>query len=151
MSRAKCIICGKTLPGEGQEICSDCMAEKSDIETTEELWDIADVLSITVDTDANIKKTIEAIMRIASRIDRRVKSGKKKEQASETAVKKPVADINRIRKRREGNAGKGACPCRANEGGKKDGQEHGERKGAENAENVSGNRRGNQGKTQHYF
>ena len=71
MSRAKCIICKKTLPEDGQGICADCLAEKSDTETAEELRDIADVLSITADTDTNIKKSMEAIMRIAYRIDRR--------------------------------------------------------------------------------
>lgn len=71
MSRAKCIICGKTLPEEEQQICADCLAEKSDTETAEELRDIAGVLSITADTDTNIKKSMEAIMRIAYRIDRR--------------------------------------------------------------------------------
>ena len=73
MSRAKCIICGKTLPEEGQQICTDCLADKSDAETAEELRDIADVLSITAGTDANIKNSMEAIMRIAYRIDRREK------------------------------------------------------------------------------
>ena len=71
MSRAKCIICGKTLPEEGQQICQDCLAEKSDTETAEELRDIADVLSITADTDANIKNSMEAIMRIAYRLERK--------------------------------------------------------------------------------
>ena len=73
MSRAKCIICGKTLPEEGQEICTDCLAEKSDEETAKKLRDIADVLKITADTDANIKKSMEAIMRIAYRIERKGK------------------------------------------------------------------------------
>lgn len=73
MSREKCIICGKTLPEEGQQICTDCLAEKSDEETAEELRDIADVLSITADTDENIKKSMEAIMRIAYRIERKGK------------------------------------------------------------------------------
>lgn len=72
MSRAKCIICGKTLLEEGQEICADCLAEKSDTETAKELRDIEDVLKITEDTDANIKKSVEAIMRIAYRIERNV-------------------------------------------------------------------------------
>lgn len=71
MDREKCIICGKTLPEEGQQICQDCLADKSDEETAEELRDIADVLSITAGTDANIKKSMEAIMRIAYRLDRR--------------------------------------------------------------------------------
>lgn len=56
---------------KGGGICADCLAEKSDEETAEELRDIADVLSITADTDTNIKKSMEAIMRIAYRIDRR--------------------------------------------------------------------------------
>ena len=73
MSREKCIICGRTLPEGGQEICPDCIADKSDEETAEELRDIADVLSITADTDGNIKKSMEAIMRIAYRIERRNK------------------------------------------------------------------------------
>ena len=71
MSRAKCIICEKMLPEEGQEICQDCLVEKSDTETAEELRDIADVLSITADTDANIKNSMEAIMRIAYRLERK--------------------------------------------------------------------------------
>lgn len=70
MSRAKCIICGKPLPEEGQQLCIDCMAE-SDAEAAQELQDIAEVLSITADTDANIKNSMEAIMRIADRINRR--------------------------------------------------------------------------------
>lgn len=73
MDHAKCIICGKRLPEEGQQICADCLAEKSDAETAEELRDIADVLSITADTDTNIKKSMEAIMRIAYRIERKEK------------------------------------------------------------------------------
>lgn len=62
---------GKTPLEDGQGICADCLAEKSDEETAEELRDIADVLNITADTDTNIKKTMEAIMRIAYRIDGR--------------------------------------------------------------------------------
>ncbi|MCM1232672.1 MAG: hypothetical protein NC489_21305 [Ruminococcus flavefaciens] len=78
----KCIICGKKLPEDGQEVCPECIADKSDTETAEELRDIADVLSITADTDGNIKKSMEAIMRIAYRLDRRKKgSGKEKKQA----------------------------------------------------------------------
>ena len=71
MDREKCIICGKTLPEDGQGICADCLAEKSDEETAEELRDIADVLSITAGTDANIKNSMEAIMRIAYRIEKK--------------------------------------------------------------------------------
>ena len=57
--------------GGGYAQAYSSLAEKSDEETAEELRDIADVLSITADTDTNIKKSMEAIMRIAYRIDRR--------------------------------------------------------------------------------
>ena len=71
MDREKCIICGKTLAEEGRGICADCLAEKSDEETAEELRDIADVLSITADTDTNIKKSMEQILVFDYCIDRR--------------------------------------------------------------------------------
>lgn len=37
-------------------------------QTAEELRDIADVLSITANTDGNIKKSMEALLRIADRL-----------------------------------------------------------------------------------
>lgn len=72
MSRTKCILCGKTLPEEGQQLCIDCMSVRSGEETSENLRDIADVLSIMEGT--NIKKSMEAIMRIADRMDKNRKT-----------------------------------------------------------------------------
>ena len=70
----RCERCGKAVP-DGLPICPECLklagAGKAEISAAEELRDIADVLNITADTDANIKKSMEAIMRIAYRIDRR--------------------------------------------------------------------------------
>ncbi|MCI9418344.1 MAG: hypothetical protein HFI82_13335 [Eubacterium sp.] len=73
MSRAKCVICEKPLKEEGKQICTDCMVEKSGEETAEELRDIEDVLSIAEEKSKNIKKSMEAIMRIAYRIERKEK------------------------------------------------------------------------------
>ena len=44
----------------------------------EELRDIADVLKITEDTDTNIKRSMESILRIADRLERRKADGKKR-------------------------------------------------------------------------
>ena len=71
MSRERCIICGKILPEGGQEVCVDCLAKKSNTEAAEELRDMADVLSITEETDTSIINSMEAIMRIANRIERK--------------------------------------------------------------------------------
>lgn len=75
MGRRKCIICGRTLERHGQQICINCAVEKADRETAEKLRDIADVLSITANTDGNIKQSMEAIIRIADRLE-----GKQKER-----------------------------------------------------------------------
>lgn len=71
--REKCIICGRVLPEEGSGICADCIAEKSDEETAEELRDIESVLEIMDGTDIKLKKSMEAIMRIAYKMERRNK------------------------------------------------------------------------------
>lgn len=74
MGAEKCVMCGKVVP-EGAQVCGDCMAgmDKSQQETAKELRDIADVLSITANTDGNIKKSMEALLRIASRLERKRK------------------------------------------------------------------------------
>lgn len=71
------MICGEIIP-EGQQVCGNCMARmvtepQEAAETAEELRDIADVLRITANTDTNIKKSMEALLRIADRISRRDK------------------------------------------------------------------------------
>lgn len=69
-----CLICGAAIP-EGVQVCKNC-AEQFRIETreaveiTEEMRDIAGVLSVTENTDGNIKRSIESILRMADRLKR---------------------------------------------------------------------------------
>lgn len=74
MEAEKCVMCGRTIP-EGTQVCPDCMAiiDKEQRGTAQELRDIADVLSITANTDGNIQKSMEALLRIASRLERKKK------------------------------------------------------------------------------
>lgn len=74
MEAEKCAICGRVIP-EGAQVCQDCMkiAGKEQKQTAQELRDIADVLSITANTDGNIQKSMEALLRIASRLERKKK------------------------------------------------------------------------------
>lgn len=77
MEPEKCLMCGEIIP-EGQQLCSGCMKDYGvtpvDVEAAEELRDIAQVLNITASTDKNIQLSMEAILRIADRLERR-KSG----------------------------------------------------------------------------
>ena len=81
----RCLICGAIIP-EGAQVCADCMkrhgieAEEAQ-EITEELRDIAGVLSITANTDGNIKQSMESILRIADRLERR-----KNEKSNRTKI-----------------------------------------------------------------
>lgn len=66
------MICGNAAP-EGLRVCEECMkhmntSQPEAAQTAEELRDIADVLSITANTDGNIKKSMEALLRIADRL-----------------------------------------------------------------------------------
>lgn len=71
----RCPICGAAIP-EGSQVCKRC-AEQFCIEagelmeTAEEMRDIAGVLSITENTDGNIKRSMESILRIADRLERK--------------------------------------------------------------------------------
>lgn len=71
----KCLVCGVTT-SDGIQVCKEC-AEKIHIEAreaveiVEEMRDIAGVLSITENTDGNIKQSIESILRIADRLERK--------------------------------------------------------------------------------
>ena len=75
----RCLICGEVIP-EGSQVCTACR-NKYDIVTGEteemaqELRDIADVLKITEGTD--IRKSMESILRIADRLERK-NNGKKR-------------------------------------------------------------------------
>lgn len=81
----RCLICGEIIP-EGAQVCADCMKrhgiDAGEVqEITEELRDIAGVLSITANTDGNIKQSMESILRIADRLER-----KKNEKSERTTV-----------------------------------------------------------------
>ena len=74
MEAEKCVICGKVIP-KGTQVCPDCMTimDQERQGAAQELRDIADVLSITANTDKNIQKSTEALLRIASRLERKKK------------------------------------------------------------------------------
>ena len=66
MKLTKCEQCGGPT-AEGLPLCPDCMRA---IAAAEELRDIARVLSITANTDANIREAIVGILNIAERLER---------------------------------------------------------------------------------
>ncbi len=75
MAANRCVMCGAVIP-EGSQICPLCLAEFSPVEEMEaeqELRDIAEVLKITANTDTNIKNSMEALLRIADRLERKKK------------------------------------------------------------------------------
>ena len=60
--------------------CLACPGQQAEGEEAQELRDIAEVLKITANTDGNIKRSMEAILRIADRLERK----KGKEGAGKT-------------------------------------------------------------------
>ena len=78
----RCLVCGEIIP-EGSQVCTTCRKKYNikppdDLEeAAQELRDVADVLKITEDTDTNIKKSMESILRIADRLER-TSNGKKR-------------------------------------------------------------------------
>lgn len=83
----KCQICGRKTKAPLM-ICADCMTriQTETKEDAEELEDIAAILSITADTDGNIKGAMESILRIADRLKRREQSGRVQTQNSKSEV-----------------------------------------------------------------
>lgn len=73
MKLTKCEQCGGPT-AEGLPLCPDCTratgAAADQIAAAEELRDIARVLSITANTDANIREAIVGILNIAERLER---------------------------------------------------------------------------------
>ena len=73
MKLTKCEQCGGPT-AEGLLLCPECMKESGAaaeaVAAAEELRDIARVLSITADTDANIREAIVGILNIAERLER---------------------------------------------------------------------------------
>lgn len=75
-----CLICGATIP-EGAQVCVSCMKEyginaTDAVEVAEQLRDIAGVLKITENTDSNIKQSMESLLNIADRLERKKKCKK---------------------------------------------------------------------------
>lgn len=72
MGPERCLLCGAIIP-EGSQVCPDCMSEynPAELEPEQELRDIAEVLKITANTDRNIQNSMEAILRIADRLERK--------------------------------------------------------------------------------
>lgn len=75
-----CLICGTTIP-EGTQVCVSCMKEyginaTDAVEVAEQLRDIAGVLKITENTDSNIKQSMESLLNIADRLERKKKCKK---------------------------------------------------------------------------
>lgn len=74
MKLTKCEQCGGPT-AEGLPLCPDCMratgAAADQIAAAEELRDIARVLSITANTDANIREAIVGILNIAEKAGKR--------------------------------------------------------------------------------
>ena len=69
MSVDRCVMCGEEIP-EGLQVCKKCAEEITGKDEVEELRDIAAVLKITAGTDKNIKTSMEALLRIADRLER---------------------------------------------------------------------------------
>ena len=81
MNADRCLICGEVIP-EGSQVCTDCMKKYEiqageAVEMAEELRDVAAILKITEGTDANIRQSMESILRIADRLERKNTNGKK--------------------------------------------------------------------------
>lgn len=76
MNQKKCPNCGRKIP-ETLDLCPACMkaagAGLVEIKAAEELRDIAAVLSITAETDGNIKEALQGILNIAERLERKEK------------------------------------------------------------------------------
>lgn len=74
MKLQRCEQCGEPT-AEGLPLCPECMkaagAAAEEVTAAAELRDIARVLSITADTDANIREAITGILNIADRLERR--------------------------------------------------------------------------------
>lgn len=74
----KCHICGKKAL-EVVEVCPECLRRAAvDPGQIRRLRQISNILSITADTDGNIKECMESIREIAEDLERNGKRGKEK-------------------------------------------------------------------------
>lgn len=83
MAKERCAVCGKTVL-DGQPFCEDCRKRFQIVtageaaESAEEIRDVADILSITAGSDINIKRSMEALLRIAARLNGETGNGQGK-------------------------------------------------------------------------
>lgn len=75
----KCERCGQAVL-EGLPLCPACLrlsgAGAMEVDTAEQLRDIAAILSIEAGSDANIKEALQGILNIAARLEGSVTNGK---------------------------------------------------------------------------
>lgn len=77
------MICGSIVP-KGRGLCERCrkeytiMGEEAGAKEAAALQDVVDVLSVANDSDGNIKRSIEALLRIAGRMEGSRKAWAKK-------------------------------------------------------------------------
>lgn len=82
----KCHICGKKAL-EVVEVCPECLQRAAvDPKQIKRLKQISNVLSITAETDTNIKECMESLLEIAEDLERSGTHGKEKDKEEETTV-----------------------------------------------------------------
>lgn len=82
----KCNLCGKQAL-EVVKICPECLQRAEvDPNNIRRLRQISDILSITPDTDTNIKRCMQGILEIAEDLERSGTGGKEKEEIKGAAV-----------------------------------------------------------------
>ncbi len=78
MKLQKCEKCGGQT-AEGMTLCPECLkaagASAAEVDAAEQLRDIARILSITADTDTNIRDAVTGILNIAERLERGKQNG----------------------------------------------------------------------------
>lgn len=106
-----CLICGATIP-EGVQVCKSCAEQFSieageAVEIAEEMRDIAGVLSITANTDGNIKRSMESVLRIADRLERKSNEEKNRTKIFAKGSAGKAENSNNGRESAEGVKGAG--------------------------------------------
>ena len=82
----KCNLCGKRAL-EVVEVCPKCLQRAEiDPNNIRRLRQISDILSITANTDTNIKRCMQSILEIADDLERSGIVGKEKEETERAAV-----------------------------------------------------------------
>ena len=95
----KCSLCGEKAL-EGIEICPECLKKAAvDPKQIKRLRQISNILSITADTDTNIKACMQSITEIADDLERGSYGKEEKKQESNTIPTGKDIDISETGKR----------------------------------------------------